>query len=246
MDPAGDRRYFDLRADHRLVETDRKVECDIVSDALELRVRAHLDLDQRISRLATAETRAAFAFQSQHLSIDDALRNREVQHAAFRHGDALAGSGDGLHEVDLERVAHIAATDATARPRAARTSSATEDFGENIGKPGILHIRSGPAWGARAAPTERTAGRPLLLVSPRLAGSVDFATVVALALLGIAQQLVGGRDLLEAFHGRAVTRIEIGMQFLRQLAKRTADVVFGGVLGNAQECVGIFCHGSQD
>src|SRR5690606_32466404 len=96
LDAPTDGRHLNLGAKYGLVDADREIQGNIVADTLELRMRTHLDLDQGISRLAAAEAGATLAFQSQHLTILHALGHRQVEHAAFGHGHALAGARDGF------------------------------------------------------------------------------------------------------------------------------------------------------
>ena len=42
-------------------------------------------------------------------------------------------------------------------------------------------------------------------------GGIDLACIEALALLGVAKQIVGAGNLLELLLGRFVARIEVGM-----------------------------------
>src|SRR5688572_16926940 len=70
-------------------------------------------------------------------------------------------------------------------------------------------------------------------------GRVDLAGVIALALVLIADDVVGGIDRLEARLGLGLARIEIGMRFLGGLAIGLADVVLAGIGRHAQRLVGI-------
>ncbi len=106
--------------------------------------------------------------------------------------------------------------------------------------------KSSPSGGPRppARPAERAAARVgAMEAAPRLAGGVDLAAVELLALLGIADDLVGRRHLLEALLRRgAIGRIEVGMQLLGELAIGAADVVLARSARHAQNHVGIFGH----
>src|SRR5215831_19625535 len=72
-----------------------------------------------------------------------------------------------------------------------------------------------------------------------LAGGVDLAGIVATALVGIGQDLVGLRDLLEFRLGRLVSGVEVGMVLLGELAEGLADVLLRSGLRHAQHSVGI-------
>ena len=74
--------------------------------------------------------------------------------------------------------------------------------------------------GARAWPTARTARRNVV--------GIETVLIVNLALLGIAQDVVGFLDLLEALLGGFIAGIQIRMILARQLAVSLADLVFLG------------------
>ena len=61
--------------------------------------------------------------------------------------------------------------------------------------------------------------------------------VVLLALLGVTQHVVGGRDLLEAVFGVFVPRVRVGVVLLRQLPVRARDVFLGRALGHTEYVV---------
>src|SRR5438132_531064 len=64
---------------------------------------------------------------------------------------------------------------------------------------------------------------------PLGAAFVDLAAIVAGALLRIRQDVVGGRDRLEARLGGRLSRVQIGVKLLGELAVGLADLVGGGV-----------------
>src|SRR6185437_7844377 len=72
-------------------------------------------------------------------------------------------------------------------------------------------------------------------------GRVDLAIVKALALVRIAQQIIGRSDFLELVFGGVITRIKIRMQFLRQLPICLLDVGRRSSGRNAKKLVRI-CH----
>jgi hypothetical protein len=57
-----------------------------------------------------------------------------------------------------------------------------------------------------------------------LARGVDLARVIALALLLVADNAIGGGDLLELLLGGLVPRIQVGVQLLGELALGLGDV----------------------
>ena len=61
--------------------------------------------------------------------------------------------------------------------------------------------------------------------------------VVLLALRGVAEDVVGGRDLLEALLGLGVALVRVGMMLARELAVRLRDVLLGRALRDAERLV---------
>ena len=74
------------------------------------------------------------------------------------------------------------------------------------------------------------------LFGPR---GVDLARVVALSLVRIRQQVVGGRDLLELLLRVLVARIEVRVQFLGELPVGFADFLRRRGLGDAEDVIGV-------
>jgi hypothetical protein len=72
---------------------------------------------------------------------------------------------------------------------------------------------------------------------------VDLAGVELPALLGVAQDVEGGADLLEALLGGGIAGIGVGMVLLGELAEGLPDIVGPGAAGNAEHLVGISRHG---
>ena len=102
--------------------------------------------------------------------------------------------------------------------------------GGEIGEIEAAEIEVGPAraaaWlGSRPA----CAGIAVLRIEAEL--------VVHLTLLGVAQDVVGFLDVLEALLGGLVARIQIGMVLARELAVGLADFVRIGVARHAQRFV---------
>src|SRR5262249_40409782 len=119
---------LDLSAQDRLVDGDRQIEDDVVALALEIGMGANLQLDQRVTRLAASHARPALALQAQHLSLDHAGWDVDVQRLALRQQDALLDAVDRLQKVDLQVIAVVHATHVEA---AARTGAA-EHVAENV------------------------------------------------------------------------------------------------------------------
>ncbi len=69
---------------------------------------------------------------------------------------------------------------------------------------------------------------------------VEAKLVVNLALLGIAENVVGFGERLELFFRGLVAGIHVGMIFTRELAERLADVVGRGGFLHAEDAVVVF------
>src|SRR5262249_25775509 len=70
------------------------------------------------------------------------------------------------------------------------------------------------------------------------------ALVVLLALLGIGEDVIGGRDLLELLLRLLVAGIAVGVVFARQFPVGPLDLLLRGLLGNAQRLVELVGHGA--
>src|SRR5579875_117101 len=106
-----------------------------------------------------------------------------------------------------------------ASPGGAR-SRAAEDVGEI--EPAEIHIwRGSAAWAARSG-----AGKPVFRIEPVL--------IVHLALLGVAQHVIGFLHVLEALFGGLVARVQIGMILPCQFPVRFADFIGGSALGDPE------------
>ena len=66
---------------------------------------------------------------------------------------------------------------------------------------------------------------------------VEPAAVVLLALVGVAEDVVGGLDLLEALLGLGVVRVAVGVVLADELAVRLLDLVGRRLLVDAQDLV---------
>ena len=147
---------------------------------------------------------------------------------------------DGVGELQCEGGFEIGAalgSDAAA-PAAARTEAtpptgarsaagATEQVAEQVADVGPAHVepvRARPAGATRAG--EPAGHRPQ---GPDL--------VVLLAFGLVAQDVVGGGDVLEPFLGGRVPGIGIGVELTGQLAVGLGDVLRRGALGHAEHLV---------
>ena len=147
-----------------------------------------------------------------------------------------------LQEIDLQAVARVPAANTERAARLAAPPHGAEQVGKDVAEAEVVAVGARPA---SASPARRraAAGVGAVETATRLAGSVDFATIELLALLGIADDLISRRDLLEPlFRGGAIGRIEVGMELLGELAIGATDLVFARGARHAKNHVGIFGH----
>src|SRR5581483_4049260 len=114
--------------------------------------------------------------------------------------------------------------------------AAAEEIREDVTEAGFIPASGTgtPAERARAGVRPRPA---------RLAVGVDLAMVVLPALHRVADDVVGGRDLLEPLLRRAaVAGIDVGMQLLGQLAIGPANLLVGRIARHSQHLVGVLGH----
>ena len=99
-----------LGAEHGLVRMNGQLQRDVVAGAVKLP-------DRGLTLISTSASPASLPrapgeplpFSPQHLAVRYALRHREIEHPAIRHGHPLLGARGSFQEVDLQRVAHVAA-----------------------------------------------------------------------------------------------------------------------------------------
>ena len=111
--------------------------------------------------------------------------------------------------------------------------AAAEEGGENVAQ---IHIIKAAEAAAKAA----AATGPEVGIHPCMA-----VLVIALALRGVTQHLVGLVDLLELGLGLLVAGIQVGVVLLGQLAVGLLDLIIRGGAVYAQHLVVIsfiFCH----
>src|SRR5664280_2462907 len=100
--------------------------------------------------------------------------------------------------------------------------------------------RSTPACAASAEATRATAARVGFRRGRVDVVGVEPNLVVDLALLGIAEDVVGLGEGLELLLGRLVDRIHVGVILARQLAKRLTDLLRRGSLLHPENAVIVF------
>src|SRR3546814_3061075 len=80
------------------------------------------------------------------------------------------------------------------------------------------------AFAALAAETAPSSARTIAEGRTRIALLVDFAPVILGALVGVAQQIIGVRDLGKPRRGLGIILVPVRMEFLGQLAISFLDI----------------------
>ncbi len=209
---------------------------------LEHRMGLHADLDQRVAGSPLADARIALALEPEHLAVSNPGRNGDVERAPIGQRKARLGAVHRIEKIDVEAIMRILPAHGEAPPAGAspRPSPLAEQIAEQIAEGAdILEAR-----GRAIARALLAAGifAVITLLRRFLAGCVDLAAVVAPALLLVADDAVGGRDLLELLLGRLVARIEVGVQLLGELAIGLGDVLRLRGLRHAKYRIEILCH----
>jgi hypothetical protein len=141
--------------------------------------------------------------------------------ARLRDGDADLGALDRLVEAERDFGLEVAAADLLGlRPAAAAVEDPTEDVAE-----------------VEAAEASRAGAERRL--SPLAEAGEDAALVVLLALLGIAEDVVGGGYLLELLLRRGVARVAVRVVLTDQTAVGLLDLVLGRLAIDPEDLVGV-------
>ena len=141
----------------------------------------------------------------------------------------VTGAGPGLAARALTRLAEHRGVDVDVAVRAEHDVAELERHAHE----GVLPALA-PRTRAAAAPAAGRAEERLedVVEAAEAAGAAErrvaAAHVVARALIGIAQHVVGVRHELEAL-GRVFAGVDVGVQLPRELAVRLLDLVGGGV-----------------
>src|SRR5581483_7799157 len=193
-------------------------------------------------------------------------RDAEAQHGAADrlpevHSDlvfevAARLRAFGLHAATIEDAGEDVAEPARPAARSARASASASTL-EQVGEvetaeveAAALSAASARASGVAAAKPARTGAAGLSATARVRFGrcrinvvAVEAELIVNPALLGIAEDVVRFRDLLELFFRGLVAGIDVGVILARQLAKRLADVLRAGGLFDAERAVIVFLGG---
>src|SRR6185436_17566291 len=256
LDRAAERRHPDLAAQHRLIKRNGQIQPQIAAIDLEKRMRRDADRNQQIAR-RVARRGFALPLQSDLLAGGDTCRNPDVELLAVRQADALFTALDRLfqrhrhRDIQIEIEADPAGVEfkGPATTRTSAPGSTTEHAVEDILK--ACSARAGTAAGAEAVGLE--AARPTgaaarvaagkaatrKTLESRLALGVDLAAIELLALVLVADDLVGGIDL-----GKACSRLRIvlgvvGVMLLGELAIGTLDRRSAGAPRHPQDLIGV-------
>src|SRR5579862_5744951 len=162
--------------------------------------------------------------------FDSGATAATVEHAAEDVAEVRVATGTALTFPALEEIGEIEAPKVevdTLRSGAAGGLTTGKAARESLGT--RITARFGVGFGG--------SGVDIVGVEPEL--------VVNLALLGIAENVVGFRERLEFFFGSLVAGIDVGMILARKFAKRLADVVRRGAFLHTQNLVIIFLGGGH-
>jgi len=246
------RRHLDLRAEVGLGDAHRDVGGDVVAVAAEIRVRLDGDREVEVAALGPPLPRHADArtgvdacgnADRQALRLDERARAVAGRAGRLRYvpGPAAAGAAarnacrerngateDGIAERDGDGgggVLVLAEADPGASPR--------EEVGKEIGnvsRPSEAAPAGRSPSGRRLAevPTERPLLRPGSAAGRPGGGLGRFAgvseAVVTLLLPRILEDLVGGRDLLEALVRSGVAEVHVRVGLPREAPVRLLDL----------------------
>ena len=135
---------------------------------------------------------------------------------------------DGVGKAHVQFGFEIAAALGTT-PRPTGTAATTEQSAEDVAETAALHVvgvevERGST--AEASEPARPAG-----ADARAHHLTHF--VVGLALLGVAEHVVGRTHFLEAFLGRRVARVLVGVEFAGEVLVGALDLLVGCTVGHA-------------
>src|SRR5450631_719341 len=84
-----------------------------------------------------------------------------------------------------------------------------------------------------------------LMLRPLSARSIDLAAIEPGPFLGVAQEIIGGRDLLEFLLGLPIAGVEVRMELLGESAIRLLNFPSRVALLNAQDLIWVFVTASS-
>src|SRR6185436_13138229 len=240
---AGQRAHLALAAEHRRRQRNRHARVEVASLALELRVRRLHDAQIEVACLGATRSLFAFAGDAHSGAVVQAGRNPHVdgalvaivldrEAACCAVVEILEAEVDLLLDVAAGAGARARTALAASRSARARTSAAEEgleEVGERVLAPEhlvhfFLRHRAVAAAAAATAEIDVPAARALARIEALARGllvlpPVRAELVVLLALVGVAEDLVGLVDLLELRLGGLVARIDVRVMLAGQLAE---------------------------
>ena len=170
-----------------------------------------------VAALAAADAVHALAFQAQNLGVFCSWRDLDGEALAVCHADGLIDPKRRFKEIHFQGIGNVGAIDsqAAAAVRIAAFKKIIEGAARaslRTGATGPVHARTGN----------------------RVAHGVDFAAVVAAALFGIRQNVIGDRQFLEAVFRLGIVRRAVGMMLARQFAVGFFDILGACVARHAK------------
>src|SRR3954452_13177941 len=215
---AVERLDLDLGPERRLPRRHRQVDVEVAAIQPKARVPADAHAQEEVARGAAADARPALTGEPDALAVADAARDVDLEVAPVAEREAPPPAARGLLERELElglpvAAAHREAVEAAAAAPAA-PSAAAEQALEEVVDVALAELDADVVEvAAPAEALEPTAARPAAAAAGPAAGAspgtlgllrgapVRAEAVVLGALLGVAEDLVGLGDLLEAVLG---------------------------------------------
>src|SRR3989454_3306437 len=251
-DPAFQRRHGHFPAEQRLVHRDRQIDAEIVAVAREERMRLHAYPEVRVAGRSTVHARIPLPRKPDALAVLDA--GWDLHGEPSRGATVLARDLDhvlralvGLGESDLDLALDIFALACSCAGARTRAAEEVIRIGETT-VPGLAEERPEEVREPTGVVAERVfAGLPRVDVLEAAGPGGTSAPlrellplradrVVALSLLGIAEDLVGLVDLLELLF-RVRLFVYVRVVLACELSVGLLDVVGRGVLRNAKRLV---------
>ncbi len=227
-----------LAAQHRHFQRHRHLTVEIAPPALEPGIGPHADPHPQIA--APAGPRLAHAGKPQHRAVFGPRRDVDLDRAPIGKAQPPAAAAHGLGEVEHELRLEIgpaaeAAAEAEAEP--ARAAAGVEELLHQLLEVGEAAAKAAAGSGMAPAEAAEAAGKGAL--APVL---VDLAPVIAPPALGIAEDLIGRRDLLKAPLGHRVAGVEVGMPALGKPPVGAADLLIRRVAIDSEDVVERSAH----
>src|SRR6202035_1709834 len=245
---AAERRHAYLAAEHRFIERDRQFDAQIAAVDLKEGMRRDADRDQEIAG-PVAVRGLALPLQPDLLAGGDAGGNLDIELLAGRQPDALLDALDRLFQrhrhgdgkIEIERnPAGIEFEGVAAAGPLPPARGAAEHAVEDVLETAAANAAGAEGVGLEAAGAGATArvaaGKAL---KARLALGVDLAAIERLALVLVAQDLVGRVQLGKARLGFRIVLVGVGVMLLGELAIGALDRRSAGAPRHPQDLIGV-------